>query len=221
VTDTRESMPLSDWIAKRIRLMLISGELRPGQRISEAAFSEHLEVSRNSLREAFRIMTKEGLLRHETNRGVFVQTPTMASIMDIYRVRRMLECGALRKAWRLHESVKVMRQAVEEAKQKREQELWVDVGSANMAFHSAVVALADSERLSELYERVSAELRLGFALIEDPRLLHSPFVDMNDEIVSLCEEDRFAEASEKMEDYLLISENGLLKAFGKLSGKAR
>jgi len=37
----------------------------------------------------------------------------------------------------------------------------------------------------------------------------------------LCEEDRFAEASEKMEDYLLISENGLLKAFGKLSGKAR
>ncbi|MDR6100647.1 DNA-binding GntR family transcriptional regulator [Agrobacterium larrymoorei] len=82
MTDTRESMPLSDWIAKRIRLMLISGELKPGQRISEAAFSEHLEVSRNSLREAFRIMTKEGLLRHETNRGVFVQTPTMASIMD-------------------------------------------------------------------------------------------------------------------------------------------
>ena len=78
-------------------------ELFPGQRLSEAAFSDRFDVSRNSLREAFRLLTKDGLLRHEANRGVFVAVPSMASIIDIYRVRRMLECGALRQAWQQHE----------------------------------------------------------------------------------------------------------------------
>lgn len=53
-----------------------------------------MDVSRNSLREAFRLLTKEGLLRHEHNRGVFVATPSVASIIDIYRVRRTIECQA-------------------------------------------------------------------------------------------------------------------------------
>ncbi|MDZ7925889.1 MAG: GntR family transcriptional regulator [Agrobacterium sp.] len=44
-----------DW-RRVFALKLISGELMPGQRLSEAAFSERFEVSRNSLREAFRLL---------------------------------------------------------------------------------------------------------------------------------------------------------------------
>lgn len=207
-----EPLPLADRVAKDIRDLLIIGALTPGQRLSEAAFSERLEVSRNSLREAFRLLTKDGLLRHEANRGVFVSVPSTDSIIDIYRVRRMLECGALRQAWPKHPSVAAMRSAVEHARKQRDLGEWREVGSANMKFHAAVVDLSDSSRLSDFYARVAAELRLSFGLLRDPEQLHSPFVDMNAQILALLEKGEVVEAASQMELYLNLSERTVLKA---------
>ena len=78
---------LAEMVAARIREQVIHGGFSPGQHLSEAELSDSLEVSRNTLREVFRVLTKEGLLRHEPNRGVFVATPDMAAIIDLYRVR--------------------------------------------------------------------------------------------------------------------------------------
>ncbi|WP_314088967.1 GntR family transcriptional regulator [Shinella sp. M31] len=212
MTEDGEGLPLADRLARHIRTLLISGELSPGQRLSEAAFSERFDVSRNSLREAFRLLTKDGLLRHEANRGVFVTVPSMASVIDIYRVRRMLECGALRQAWQQHPAIRVMRDAVANGQKKRDAGDWVGVGSANMIFHSAIIDLSDSARLTEFYERISAELRLCFGLLNDPEHLHSPFVDMNDAIVTLLEQGKPAEAAAQMETYLNLAERTMLKA---------
>lgn len=210
--EDEEGLPLADRLARHIRTLLISGELSPGQRLSEAAFSERFDVSRNSLREAFRLLTKDGLLRHEANRGVFVTVPSMASVIDIYRVRRMLECGALRQAWQQHPAIRVMREAVANGQKKRDAGDWVGVGSANMIFHTAIIDLSDSARLTEFYERISAELRLCFGLLNDPEHLHSPFVDMNDAIVTLLEQGKPAEAAAQMETYLNLAERTMLKA---------
>jgi len=212
MTEDADAMSLADRLARRIRALLISGELTPGQRLSEAAFSERFDVSRNSLREAFRLLTKDGLLRHEANRGVFVAVPTLASIIDIYRVRRMLECGALRQAWGQHPAIRVMRETADRGRVARDRQDWAGVGSANMAFHAAVVNLADSARLNEFYERISAELRLCFGLLNDPENLHAPFVEMNETIVALLEVGRPHEAASEMETYLNLAERTMLKA---------
>jgi DNA-binding GntR family transcriptional regulator len=219
MTDEGEGLPLADRLARRIRALLISGELAPGQRLSEAAFSDRFDVSRNSLREAFRLLTKDGLLRHEANRGVFVTVPSMASVIDIYRVRRMVECGALRQAWQQHPAIKIMRDAVGTARLKRDKAEWIGVGTANMVFHAAVIDLADSARLSDFYERIAAELRLCFGLLNDQEHLHSPFVDMNDTIVTLVETNRPHEAAAEMETYLNLAERTMLKALERASDK--
>lgn len=143
---------LTDTVANTVRQMLIQGELRAGQRLSEAALSQQLDISRNTLREVFRILIKEGLLHHEPNRGVSVVVPSIADIIDIYRVRRLIECQSLEKAWPLHPAHKRMRDAVASAQQARDAKDWRSVGSANMAFHAAIVGLSDSERLSAMFE---------------------------------------------------------------------
>ncbi|MFH4214524.1 GntR family transcriptional regulator, partial [Acinetobacter baumannii] len=84
--------------------------------LSEATLSEQLEISRNTLREVFRILTQEGLLTYKPNRGVFVSVPDMASIMDIYRVRRLIECDALRHAYPMHPAISRMQDNVNQAK---------------------------------------------------------------------------------------------------------
>ena len=220
MSDDGEGLPLADRLARRIRTLLIAGELSPGQRLSEGAFSDRFDVSRNSLREAFRLLTKDGLLRHEANRGVFVAVPSMASVIDIYRVRRMLECGALRQAWPQHPAIRAMREAVAAGRREHDRGDWVGVGSANMAFHTAIIDLSDSARLSEFYERIAAELRLCFGLLHDPEHLHAPFVDMNGDIVALVEASRQADAAAQMETYLNLAERTMLKALERASETA-
>ena len=208
---------LAETVATRIREQVISGRLIPGSHLSETALSEELQVSRNTLREVFRILTKEGLLRYEANRGVFVSTPSMATIIDIYRVRRFIECPALALAHPRHPAVKRMREAVENARQCREAKNWLGVGTADIAFHAAIVELADSPRLAAFYAQISLELRLVFGLLQDPEFLHGPFIDQNGDILLELESGRSSAASEMLETYLLRAERFILGAYARLS----
>ncbi|MFJ4142408.1 GntR family transcriptional regulator [Pseudomonas sp. NPDC089734] len=193
--------------------MLVEGELVPGQRLSEAALAESLDISRNTLREAFRVLTREGLLKHEPNRGVTVAEPDMASIIDIYRVRRFIECKAIAQAFPLHPGALKMREAVEAGIRGRENKDWVAVGTANMMFHKAIVELADSPRLVVFYGQISAELRLAFGVLDDPEFLHVPYLDMNAAILNCVEEGRVEEATVMLETYLVQSERTVLAAY--------
>jgi DNA-binding GntR family transcriptional regulator len=212
------ALPLPQKLADTLRDCLIAGDFAPGQRLSEQTLCTRLGVSRNTLREAFRLLTKEGLLEHKANRGVFVMTPTIASVIDIYRVRRMIEYRALAQSYPKHPATSRMQEAVDRARAARDRQDWHDVGSANMRFHAAIVALADSTRLSEFYAQVAAELRLSFFLLDDPELLHAPYVDMNADIATLLVHGRPRDAAAALADYLNQSERTVLAAFARRAG---
>ena len=206
---------LGERVAEQLRQMITQGAFSPGQRLSEQALSENLNISRNTLREVFRVLTKDGLLRHAPNRGVFVATPSIASIIDIYRVRRLIECQALRQAYPRHPAKAHMRAAVEAALRARGAADWVGVGTANMAFHMSIVQLADSERLNQMFAQVLAELRLAFGLLQDPEFLHAPYVDMNLKILELAEAGEFDKAASELDDYLVHSERIVLAVYAR------
>jgi DNA-binding GntR family transcriptional regulator len=210
-----DSLSRADQAAERLRRLLITGDLVPGQRLSESAVSERLGVSRNTLREAFRVLTHERLLVHKPHAGVFVAVPSLASIIDIYRVRRMIECQALRTAPARHPASRRMRAAVESAQASRESDDWIAVGTANMEFHSAIVALADSDHLDRLYANISAELRLAFGLLDDPDYLHRPYLDRNAAVLELYFAGDSTGAAAALEDYLLQSERTVVAAYAR------
>lgn len=206
---------LSERMAETLRQRITRGEFAPGERLSEQALAEQLGISRNTLREVFRLLSKDGLLKHTPNRGVFVVIPSIASIIDIYRVRRLIECQALAQAYPRHPAKVRMREAVEASLQARERGDWSGVGTANMQFHMAVVELADSERLNHLFASVLAELRLAFGLLRDPEFLHAPYVDMNVNILALAEAGDFARAAAALQDYLVHSERIVLAVYAR------
>lgn len=206
---------LSERMAETLRQRITRGEFAPGERLSEQALAEQLGISRNTLREVFRLLSKDGLLKHTPNRGVFVVIPSIASIIDIYRVRRLIECQALAQAYPRHPAKIKMREAVEASLQGRERGDWPGVGTANMQFHMAVVELADSERLNHLFASVLAELRLAFGLLRDPEFLHAPYVDMNVNILALAESGDFARAAAALQDYLVHSERIVLAVYAR------
>ena len=208
-------LTLNERTAELLRRKIVQGELIPGQRLSEVALSENLGISRNTLREVFRLLTKENLLTHAPNRGVSVAIPGIAAIIDIYRVRRLIECQALAQASPHHPALERLRAAVAMGQRCREESDWRGVGTANMAYHEAIVELADSERLNLLFSQLLAELRLAFGLLNEPEFLHAPYVDRNQQILELLEAGRQQEASALLKDYLDHSERTVLAAYAR------
>lgn len=202
--------------AARLRARLVAGDLRPGQRLSEARLAAEMSVSRNTLREVFRVLTQEGLVTHAPHRGVSVAVPTMAGVLDLYRIRRLIEPPALAQAWPGHQAVARMAAEVERARRAGAAGDWRGVGSANMAFHAAIVSLTDSPRLIDFFDRTMAELRLAFGMLDSPEQLHAPFLTQNGAILSLLQGGDTAEAAVQLGRYLDRSERVVLTAFARL-----
>ncbi|KQU85610.1 GntR family transcriptional regulator [Mesorhizobium sp. Root102] len=207
-----DDQPLAEKVVSRIRDMLIDGELAPGQKLSEQQVASQFGISRNTLREVFRLLTSQGLLSHIPNRGVFVAAPNAASVIDIYRARRVIQIGAVRMASRGHPALLRMGILVAEAKEAQKSNDWRRVGTINMEFHRAMVELCDSPRLNAFFEMVLAELRLVFGQLDNSAHLHEPYIDMNSILVSLLEAEKISEGIEQLEIYLLRSERMVLAA---------
>ena len=205
-----EAANLAVSAAATLRQRLASGHYAPGQRLSERALGQELGISRNTLREAFRLLTQESLLTHAPHRGVSVAVPDAACVADIYRLRRMIECSALAGARAGHPALTDMRRAVQQAMQHQQTGHWPGVGTSNIEFHRAIVSLADSPRLNAWFARLLAELRLAFGLLHDAERLHAPYVQRNQSILALAEEGRFAAAARQLQRYLRQSEQVLL-----------
>lgn len=203
-------------LADTLREQIIAGGFAPGARLSEAALAAQLSVSRNTLREAFRVLAQHGLVEHVPNRGVSVASPTTADVVDIYRARRLIECGVLRTASPLHPSVAAMRSALERGEAAVEAGDWAAVGTANMAFHRALIALSDSPRLERSHGQLAAELRLAFLAIDDPESLHRPFVARNRTVLDALTAHGADAAADALERYLVDSERLVLGAYSRM-----
>lgn len=75
----------------RIREMILSGELLPGQKLLQAELAEQLDVSRVPIREALSRLHAEGLLTHKPNTGFTVVRFSSDELSEVYLMRRLLE----------------------------------------------------------------------------------------------------------------------------------
>ncbi|SJM58435.1 GntR family transcriptional regulator [Agrococcus casei] len=203
-------------LASALRDQIIQGVYAPGQKLSEQTLARDLDTSRNTLREAFRVLSEQGLVDHVPNRGVSVAAPATADVVDIYRARRTIEGGVLAGASPLHPGVDRMREAVERARSAADESDWAVVGTANMAFHAAIVLLADSARLQKVHGQLLAELRLAFLALGDAHGLHAPFLSRNARILELMVGDGPKAAADELERYLIDSERAVLGAYARL-----
>jgi DNA-binding GntR family transcriptional regulator len=201
-----------------LRRSITEGALQPGAQLSEIELTEVLEVSRNTLREAFRLLTHEGLLVYKLHRGVFVPELDERDVVDLYRLRRALEVDVVRGLAERDPELPASRleplqDDVEAAEAAALAGRWGAVGTANMRFHRNLIGLADSARLDDINGRLLAELRLLFHVIATPQELHEPYISRNRGLFELLEERKYKQAAEVLHRYLLDSEQGLLDAF--------
>lgn len=200
-------------VADVLRRRITDGDLAPGTRLSEEQLVQVLRVSRNTLRESFRLLTHEGLLVHQLHRGVFVPELDEDDLVDLYRLRRTIECEVVRSLRSIDPvRLRPLHEDVAAAQAAAERDDWIAVGTANMRFHRHLVALADSRRINDVTARLLAELRLAFHSVASPQRLHAPYVHRNRDLLALLVRGETERAAAELEQYLHDSQAELLDA---------
>lgn len=89
--DASDKYSLRGRVFRKLREDILNGEYQENDELREAAIAEELGVSRTPVREAFRQLELEGLIRIVPNKGAYVTGISASDVADIYEIRSLLE----------------------------------------------------------------------------------------------------------------------------------
>jgi DNA-binding GntR family transcriptional regulator len=218
-----ESLAAADRIAMALRDDIMTGLLLPGTRLKDAQLAERFDVSRNTLREAVRLLVTAGLAVTRRNAGSAVREVSEADAREIYAVRRTLElAGVQASSAAPADRLGSVRAAVASSQQACAQQRWSDVGTASLGFHRAIVSLNGSARIDQFFSNNLAQLRLVFAVMSDEAEFQMQWVDRDAAIAEHLLGGRRREAAAALSQYLADSEALIIDAIrASASGRSR
>lgn len=154
-------------VVETLRSSILSGEISPGAALREVSLAAELGVSRNTVREAARILESEGLVIQRPGRGVIVVEIFDEDLVEIYRARDVIETTSVSAfialpdadvRWRRLEEIVTRLELAYQAGAMDE------VLELDHEFHHIVVSATENGRLIRFYEGLQRELRLALAL---------------------------------------------------------
>lgn len=181
LTPIEESIPLKQTAYRLLQRMIISGELKPGDRLREVALSEMFSMSRGPIREAMQMLVSDNWLHTVPRHGVYVKNPDVQEIENYFDVKKLLEVESARLAAQniSSEMLDHLEELVERGfiALRNGEELF----DLNVEFHLAISRSSGNSVLSDLVERVEKQFRFYFVLVrglrnEDAWLEHEEMV---------------------------------------------
>ena len=163
-------LPLRDTVFNQLRLQILHGELKPGERLMEVALAEKLGVSRTPVREAIRMLEQEGLAVLLPRRGAHVASIDNKQLEDMLEARRTLEaftvnaaCGRITRA-----QVDELRQFNMKFREAVKSGDTVAMADADFIFHEGIAKAAGNGRIMEMLQHLREQLfRYQYEYLKD------------------------------------------------------
>lgn len=165
-----EFLPLRDVVFNTLRQAILTGELKPGERLMEIHLADKLGVSRTPIREAIRKLELEGLVTMIPRKGAEVARITEKSMNDVLEIRRAMDalCAELACERITDEETEQLRQACvafETAVKTRDVK---KIAQADVELHDIIVKATGNQRLVQLINNLSEQMyRYRFEYIKD------------------------------------------------------
>ncbi len=139
-------------IFQKLREDIISGKYKQGEELREVAIGEEYGVSRTPVREAFRQLELEGLVRVIPNKGTYVEGISAKDVMDIYEIRSRLEGLCARWATKniTHAQLDDMDEAVYMSDFQAHRAHFDKVTELDSQFHQLMYEASGSKRLEHI-----------------------------------------------------------------------
>ncbi|WP_199253926.1 GntR family transcriptional regulator [Mycolicibacterium mengxianglii] len=143
---------------------IMRGEMAPGAPIRESTIAASLGISRNTVREAVRMLEAGGLVRHTMHHGAAVVDPSQEDLAELYRARISLELSAAATP-RTPEELAPVRAALHALMAAYETHDPAAIAEKDLAFHAAIVSMLGSKRIDEFYAQLARELRFFLVVL--------------------------------------------------------
>lgn len=189
---SRHELPatLVELAGHRLRDAILSGSLKPGEKIVEEQLCADFGISRAPLREALRLLAQQGLVEHLPRRGSRVTEWSPLDILQLFELRGVLERYAIEAALPLAEPETALAPVRAALRVMRSARADLARDDAHRQFHAAVVGLADNRQLDIALAPILLKLQLPMAvnLREEARHHHqTDGVDRHQAILTALE----------------------------------
>ena len=168
--DMDEFLPLRDVVFNTLRKAILTGKLKPGERLMEVHLASRLGVSRTPIREAIRKLELEGLVIMIPRRGAEVAQITEKSLKDVLEVRRALDALSVELACDriTEEEIRSLKDACDEFENAVKGKEVSVIAKADVALHDIIVQAAGNQRLQQLVNNLAEQMyRYRFVYIKD------------------------------------------------------
>jgi DNA-binding GntR family transcriptional regulator len=169
IADQR-SRSLTGIVRDELERMILTGELKSGERLNEQALALKLGVSRGPIREARRSLERDGLVVEVAHKGVFVREMQRDDLLENYDVRALitgLQCalvaasGTKSQKKKLREQVDAMDQAILENDSAAYYQM-------NLTFHQSLAQFARHKLAEDVYTGLVKQSCLRRQLVLSP-----------------------------------------------------
>ena len=197
-----EYLPLRDVVFKTLRQGILTGELKPGERLMEIHLANKLGVSRTPIREAIRKLELEGLVTMIPRRGAEVAQITEKSMKDVLEVRKVLDDLSVELACEriTEEEKELLKNACVDFEEAVKTGDFAKIAKTDVAFHDIIVTATRNIRLSQMVNNLAEQMyRYRFEYIKDSTQ-HARLVQEHEEIcqgIIAGDKKRALEAIEK------------------------
>jgi DNA-binding GntR family transcriptional regulator len=150
-----------DVAAEALREAIVEGRLRPGERIKEVPLASQLGLSRGPIRDALRLLERDGLVEVIPNRGAVVPAVRAVDVLEVYALRASLGSLALQKVM-LEGTVPVdaLRRALARLRTAAERGRARQAADADLDYQSAIIAGSGLSRVASEFERLTWQVRI-------------------------------------------------------------
>ena len=164
-------LTLREKILESIRDAIMSGSLKPGEKVAEPELAERFGISRTPIREAFRQLESEGYLTVIPRKGAVVTTFSQQDVEEFYAIKSILEGYAAKRACEklTDKELERLEQINKRLKQMAAEGDVHHFFKVHNDFHDLFIKAADNDKLTELIQSlVSRFKRLRVASLSVP-----------------------------------------------------
>jgi len=154
MTEEQQAMPLRDAVFMSLRKAILTGKIKPGERLTEVKLGKILGTSRTPIREAIRLLEQENLVTIIPGSGARVSRMTVSDLQDVMEVRSALEqLSAGLACERITEEEKAeLYEAYNAFVRSTQSEDSIMIADADVRFHNLILKAAKNQKLGKILD---------------------------------------------------------------------
>lgn len=208
---------ITEQVYEQILELILTGKINPGQHLVEQSLADHLQVSKISIREAVRALSKEGLVEIIPNRGAYVVNLSFNDVIEVYQVRAVIEGMAVELAVEnLDESsIQELQKMIHKMEDAEEADDHLIGSALDTQFHRYIMNLSKHKLAIQVWEQMSSRILMVVYNVSNFYPNYKLIAERHQNLLNIMKSGEKKSASEFLHVHIMEGAARLLEAMGQ------